>query len=104
MKINYLSRTNTVAGEGFVRWKLRDKSGKTVNLDLPGYHIPNAEVQLLSSQALLTTVGGLAKAVQTSSDLLLCLANGVELQAQYCPHSNLPLLSICGHAPDKKSF
>ena len=44
MKIKDLSKTNTVAGEGIVCWKVRDKTGKIVNLDLPGYHIPNAEV------------------------------------------------------------
>ena len=104
VKIKDLSKTNTVAGEGIVRWKVRDKTGKIVNLDLPGYHIPNAEVRLLSPQVLLSTVGGSAKAVQTTADLILCLGNGVELQAQYCPRSNLPLLSICDHAPDAKSF
>jgi len=83
---------------------VRDKSGKIVSLDLPGYHIPTAEVRLWIPQVLLTTVRGLAKAVQTSSDLLLCLGNGVELQAQYCHCSNLPLLSICDHAPNTKSF
>ena len=104
VKIKDLSKTNTVAGEGIVRWKVRDKTGKIVNLDLPGYHIPNAEVRLLSPQVLLSTVGGSAKAVQTTADLILCLGNGVELQAQYCPRSNLLLLSICDHAPDAKSF
>jgi len=88
VKIKDLLKTNTVAGEGIVRWKVRDKTGKIVNLDLPGYHIPNAEVRLLSPQVLLSTVGGSAKAVQTTADLILCLGNGVELQAQYCPRSN----------------
>ena len=93
-----------MAGEGIIRWKVRDKIGKIVNLDLPGYHIPNAEVRLLSPQVLLSTVGGSSKAVQTTADLVLCLGNGVELLVQYCPHSDLPLLSICEHAPDAKSF
>ena len=84
--------------------EVRDKMGKIVNLNLPRYRIPNAEVQLLSPQDLLTTVGGSAKVIQTSSYLLLCLGNGVELQAQYCPCNNLPFLSICDHAPDTKSF
>ena len=95
MEIKDLSKTNTVAGEGFVRWKVRDKTGKIVNLELPGYDIPNAEVRLLSPQVLLTTVGSLARIIQTSADLILYLGNGIELQAQYFPHSNLLLLSIC---------
>ena len=102
--IKDLSKTNTVAGEGVVRWKVRDKTGRVVNLDLPGYHIPNAEVRLLSPQVLLSTVGSSSKAVQTTADLILCLGNGVELRAQYCPRSNLPLLSICDHAPDTQNL
>ena len=95
MKIKDLSKSNTVAGEGFVRWKVRDRTGKIVNLDLPGYHIPTAEVRLLSPQVLLSTCGKDAKSIQTTADLILCVGNGVELQAQYCPRSNLPLLQIC---------
>ena len=75
-----------------------------VNLELPGYHITSAEVRLSSPQVLLSTVDISSKAVQTTADLILCLGNGVELRAQYCPRSNLPLLSICDHAPDTKSF
>ena len=104
VKIKDLSKTNEVAGEGVVRWKVRDKTGKIVNIDLPGYHIPNAEVRLLSPQVLLSTVGGSSKAIQTPADLIFCLGNGVELQAHYCPRSNLPLLSICDHASDVRSF
>ncbi len=56
VKIEDLSKSNTVKGEGFIRWKVRDTNGKIVNLDLPGYHMPAAEVQLLSPQVLLATV------------------------------------------------
>ena len=59
---------------------------------------------MLSPQVLLSTVGGSSKAIQTTADLILCLGNGVELRAQYCPCSNLPLLSICDHAPDTQSL
>ena len=44
VKIKNISKSNTVVGKGFVCWKVRDKTGKIVNLNLPGYHIPNAEV------------------------------------------------------------
>ena len=70
-----------MSGEGIIRWKVRDTKGKVVNLDLPGYHIPSAEVRLLSPQVLLSTVDSLSKAVQTTADLILCLGNGVELRA-----------------------
>jgi hypothetical protein len=93
-----------VAGEGIVRWKVRDTSGKIVNLVLVAYHIPNAEVRLLSPQVLLQSCPKVAKNVQTTADLLLCLGNGVKLQALYCPRSNLPLLNISDEAPESKSF
>ncbi len=48
VKIKDLSKSNTVKGEGFIRWKVRDTNGKIVNLDLPGYHMPAAEVRLIS--------------------------------------------------------
>ena len=93
-----------MAGEGIVCWKVRDKSGNIVNLELMAYHIPNAEVRLLSPQVLLQSCPKEAKNVQTTADILLCLGNGVELQALYCPCSNLPLLSISDKAPESKSF
>ncbi len=36
MKIKDLSLSNTVAGEGSMRWKIEDLAGCVVNLDLPG--------------------------------------------------------------------
>ncbi len=57
---------NTVKGEGFLRWKVFDTNRKTVNLDLPGYHMPAAEVQLLSPQVLLATVGQSAQGTITA--------------------------------------
>jgi len=105
VKIKDLSKTNTVAGEGLIRWKVKDKTGKTVFIDLPGYHIPKAEVRLLSPQVLLKTVGGSSQGIITPADFVLCLGNGVELRAQYCPRSNLPLLKICDDdASDIKCF
>ena len=35
-KIKDLSKTNTVFGEGIVSWKVRNTTGKIVNLYLPG--------------------------------------------------------------------
>jgi hypothetical protein len=58
MKIKDLSSSNKVAGEGILRWKLQDVNGDLVHVELLGYHIPNAEVHLLSPQVLLQTIGG----------------------------------------------
>jgi hypothetical protein len=58
MKIKDLSSSNTVAGEGLMRWKVEDLAGRVVNLELPGYHVPGAEVCLLSPQVLLSIFGG----------------------------------------------
>jgi hypothetical protein len=52
MKIKDLSSSNKVAGEGLLRWKVEDRAGRVLNLDLPGYHIPGAEVCLLSPQVI----------------------------------------------------
>jgi hypothetical protein len=58
MKIKDLSSSNKVAGEGLLRWKVEDHAGRVDNLDLPGYHIPGAEVCLLSPQVILLVFGG----------------------------------------------
>jgi len=67
-----------VTGKGIVQWKVETKAGDTINLDFLGYHIPNAEVRLLSPQVFLSKVGNGAKVIQTPADLLLCLGNDVE--------------------------
>jgi hypothetical protein len=63
MKIKDLSSLNQVAGEGILRWSIQNTHGASVIIELMGYHIPNAEVRLLSPQVLLNTIGG--KAIQT---------------------------------------
>ena len=57
-RIKDLLSSNKVAGEGMVRWTVHDKDDGLVNLELPGYHIPKAEIRLLSPQVLLTLAGG----------------------------------------------
>ena len=90
MKIKDLSLSNTVAGEGLMRWKVEDLAGHVVNLDLPGYHILGVEVRLLSPQVLLSTFGG--HTTQTTQKVEECLENGLILHAHLCPQSRLPLL------------
>ena len=93
IKIKDLSKTNTVKGEGLICWTVLDQNGQNVILELPRYHIPNAEVCLLSPQVLLMTIGGHVS--QTTALYRVNLDNVIELVAQYCPCSNLPLLSCC---------
>ena len=100
LKIKDLSKTNKVQGEGLIRWTVRDKNGQNVILELPGYHIPNAKVWLLRPQVLLMTAGG--QAIQTTASYRISLDKGIELVAQYCPRSNLPMLSYCN--PNKSCF
>jgi hypothetical protein len=90
MKIKDLSSSNKVAGAGLLRWKVEDVSGKIVNLDLPGYHIPGAKVCLLSLQVLIFMFVSHTK--QTICTMEVCLADGVVLHAHMCPRSCLPLL------------
>ena len=90
MRIKDLSSSNTVAGEGLLRWKVEDVTGRIVNLELHGYHIPGVEVRLLSPQVLLSTFGG--HTTQTTRKIEVCLANGMILHAHLCPRSCLPLL------------
>ena len=104
IKIKDLSSSNTVAGEGMIRWPVRDKNGRTVVLELPGYHIPNAEVRLLSPQVLLQLAGGKSdQSIQTTAGINIVLENGIELFGNYCPRSNLPLLSVTDD-PSPRSF
>ncbi len=54
MKIKDLSSSNIVAGEGLLQWNIADVAGRTITLELPGYHVPGAEVRLLGPQVLIS--------------------------------------------------
>jgi hypothetical protein len=92
MKIKDLSSSNTVAGEGIVHWNLEDSLGNPVEIEVLGYHIPTAEVRLLSPQVLLKTIGG--QALLDGSEIKFNLDNGHEFSARLCPCSNLPLIPL----------
>ena len=92
MKIKDLSSSNTVAGEGIVRWNLEDSLGNPVEIEVLGYHIPTAKVCLLSPQVLLKTIGG--QALLNGSEIKFNLDNGHEFSARLCPRSNLPLIPL----------
>ncbi len=102
MKIKDLSSSNNVAGEGLLRWKIEDVSGHILTFDLHGYHIPNAEVCLLSPQILLSTYGGQTK--QTTRKVEVCLADGVILIVHLCPRSRLTLLPFVPTIQDRPCF
>ncbi len=92
MKIKDLSSSNQVAGEGILRWSIQDTHGASVIIKLMGCHIPNAEVCLLSPQVLLNTIGG--KAIQTVQGIGIILDNGFNVNANFFPRSNLPLIPL----------
>ncbi len=92
MRIKDLSSSNTVAGEGLVSWHVVDIDGKQVTITLPGFHIPTAEVRLLSPQLLLSQSGGYSH--QTSNKIRLSLGSGETMDAHYCHQSRLPTLRL----------
>jgi hypothetical protein len=92
MKIKDLSSLNQVASEGIISWSLQDKNGDSVQIELKGYHIPNAEVHLLSPQVLLKMIGG--HALQTVDKINIALENRINLCTQFCPQSNLPMIPL----------
>jgi hypothetical protein len=102
MKIKDLSSSNQVASEGIISWSLQDENGDSVQIELKGYHIPNAEVCFLSPQVLLKTIGG--HALQTVNKIDIALENGINLCAQFCPQSNLPMIPLGLENNSKSSF
>jgi hypothetical protein len=93
MKIKNLSSSNHVAGEGIIQWSMHDALGTLIQIELLGYHIPKADVWLLSPQVLITTIGG--QLLRTDIGIDITLNNIINLFAQYCPQSNLPQSLLC---------
>jgi hypothetical protein len=91
MKIKDLSSLNQVADEGIISWSLQDENGDSVQIELKGYHISNAEVCLLSPQVLLKRIGG--HTLQTVDKINIALEN-ISFCAQFCPQSNLPMIPL----------
>ena len=101
-KIRDLSKSNSVAGEGLIRWTMQDADGQSTTMELPGYHIPKAEVRLLSQQVVYKLVGGQGR--QTSSEYQLCLGDGIQINAPYCSRSNLPIISLSAQATRRDTW
>jgi hypothetical protein len=82
VKVKDLSGTNKVAGEGMIRWKVLDKDGREVELEIKGYHMPKASVRLLSPQALFKSIGG-SKGNQDALCYIIKLPGDMTLHAPY---------------------
>jgi hypothetical protein len=92
IKINDSSFSNRVAGEGLIHWSLQDINGAVVTLEIMGYHIPNADVRLLSPQVLIRTSSGHALLNHNGMDI--SLDDDTILSANYCPRTNLPMVPL----------
>lgn len=97
-----LSKKNRVTGEGMIRWSVLDENGKSTFVEVPGFHIPEAEVCLLSPQVLLHHYGG--NLVQTIDDVTINLPRHGILKANYCPGSNLPMLRFASSPTSYTSY
>ncbi len=102
MRIKDLSLSNAVAGEGMLSWHVVDLDRKQVTITLPGYHIPTAEVRLLSPQLLLAQYGGYSH--QTARKIQIHLDSGEAMEASYCNKTRLPMLSTIGNTAGESSF
>jgi hypothetical protein len=92
VKIKDLSGVNKVAGKGMLRWPVQDKFGRVHDIEIQGYHVPNASVRLLSPQSLIKKFGG--NGWFDEYKFAICIKKfGVELHAPY-GLANLPILPM----------
>lgn len=89
--IHGLSATCNVAGEGLINWQVIDTDGNQVPIQIPGYHIPSAEVRLFSPQEYFRRYGG--HSIMTALKITLHLVTNNVLDAPFCPRTNLPCLT-----------
>jgi hypothetical protein len=87
-----LSYSNQVAGEGIICWSLHNAKRTVVPIELLGYNIPNTDVLLLSPQVLIQTLGG--HALLNNQGMDISLDDGMDLFANYCPCTNLPMVPL----------
>ena len=92
MTIRDLSSSNTVHGEGLIKWDVVDVNGEDTSIIVEGCHIPKAEVRLLSPQNILERAGGYT--LQTTEKIRLTLGTGTIMDAFYCPRTKLPCLTL----------
>lgn len=90
--IKDLSHANQVCREGMLHLGVMTKEGSVSHIEVMGYHMPNAEVPLLSPQVLILAYGGCM--TQTSRCCTISLDSGITLEAVISPHNNLPVLEM----------
>jgi hypothetical protein len=92
VKIKDLSGSNTVAGKGMLRWPVKDKSGRVHEIEIQGYHVPQASVRLLSPQSIIRKFGG--KGGFDEYKFVLCVPKfNLEIHAPY-GLANLPIIPM----------
>jgi hypothetical protein len=92
MKIKDFLFSNKVEGKEIIKWNVINKRGHNVTINVPGYHIPAADVRLLSPQVLVQLFGG--SFLGSPAGIVLLLDNNLELEANYCPCSCLSFLPL----------
>jgi hypothetical protein len=102
VKIKDLSGLNTVTGEGMISWKVLDKDGEEVEINLRAYHMPKASVRLLSPQSLYKSVPG-SDGHQDAVKYTILLPGGTTIHAPY-GLANLPLLSLSAKKDQSAGF
>jgi hypothetical protein len=92
VKIKDLSGVNKVAGKGMLRWSVQDKNGRVHDIEIQGYHVPQASVRLLSPQSMIKKFGGNGWFDEYKFVINIKKFN-VELHAPY-GLANLPILPM----------
>ena len=98
LQITGLGKRNQVSGEGMIRWHVQDRSGRPLELRVPGYHVPGCGVRLLPPQALTQLLGGTWGERSNGSGVLIKLSSGKSLFAPYAQRSRLPVLPMLSSA------
>jgi hypothetical protein len=94
VNITDLSSTSQVAGEGLIKWKVRDTLGRCHTILIKGYYVPKTSVRLLSSQCLLQLdKSKKGKITQDLERFRIRLGDGTVLDASY-GRANLPILPM----------
>jgi hypothetical protein len=83
VKIKDLSSTNKVAGQGLIRWHVKDSFGQVQMIEMEGYHVPSASVHLLSMQCIYNKYKSSTKGSQDHLKYIIHLQNNINLEAYY---------------------
>ena len=69
-----ISKTNMVIGIGTVMWKFKEASGGTIYLPILCYHLPTADIRLLSPQTYHQLHGGHSRLIDNGSAVEMNMA------------------------------